>query len=172
MEEYDRILLSQAISLAKHSIEVGSGGPFGAVIAINGKIVGRGVNRVYSRQDPTAHAEIEAIRDACQNLNAGKLSGTTLYTSCEPCPMCYAAAHWAGIDRIIYAASHRAAGDISGFSVEKMYEQLSIPPLEREIQHLQAMEKEGEKIFHEWEKKKPNGSSKQAADDKNIDFFT
>jgi tRNA(Arg) A34 adenosine deaminase TadA len=109
----DESLMREAIRLARHGVEQGHGGPFGAVIAIDGEIVGRGWNQVVLTKDPTAHAEIIAIREACKKLDRFHLPDATLYTSCEPCPMCLSAAHWAHIKRIVYAAEGedaRAAG--------------------------------------------------------------
>jgi guanine deaminase len=96
--------LREAIRLSLEKMEAGEGGPFGAVVVQDGKIVGRGWNRVTSTNDPTAHAEIVAIRDACANLNTFSLAGCEIHTSCEPCPMCFAAIYWARLERIYYAA--------------------------------------------------------------------
>src|SRR5688572_2821497 len=100
----DNRFISEAIKLATEGVASDLGGPFGAVIVRDGKIVGRGSNRVTSANDPTAHAEIVAIRDACKNLGAFHLNGCDLYASCEPCPMCLAAVYWAHVDRLFYAA--------------------------------------------------------------------
>ena len=97
--------MAEALRLAEHGMKRGDGGPFGAVVVNNENIIGRGWNRVLSGNDPTAHAEITAIRDACTNTNSYWLEGCRLYTSCEPCPMCLAAIYWARITEIIFAAT-------------------------------------------------------------------
>jgi len=106
--------LREAIRLSLEKMEAGDGGPFGAVVVQNGRIVVRGWNRVTSTNDPTAHAEIVAIRDACANLNTFSLAGCQIYTSCEPCPMCFAAIYWSRLERIYYAATGQDA-EAAGF---------------------------------------------------------
>lgn len=111
--DQDQHYLNQAIELARQSVALG-GGPFGAIVVSNGDIVGRGQNQVTLRNDPSAHAEVVAIRDACAKLHNFELSGATLYASCEPCPMCFAAIYWARIRRVVYAATGADAAD-AGF---------------------------------------------------------
>lgn len=120
MSARDDELLELAVSLAEQNVTEG-GGPFGAVIAVGGDVIGRGQNRVTRDNDPTAHAEIQAIRDATSSLGTFSLAGATLYTSCEPCPMCLAASLWARIDRIVYAAD-RADAAAAGFDDSEFYE--------------------------------------------------
>ena len=110
----DERFMRRAVELSREGMEQGAGGPFGAVIAKDGRAVGEGWNHVTSGNDPTAHAEVVAIRAAAAALGTPDLSGCTLYASCEPCPMCLAAALWARIDRVVYGASHADAA-LSGF---------------------------------------------------------
>lgn len=116
--------MQKAIEEALNGIEHRDGGPFGAVIVQNGKIIAAGHNRVISSHDPTAHAEIVAIRSAADKLGRFDLSDCELYTTCEPCPMCYSAAHWAKIKKIVYGATRQDAADI-GFDDNYLYEVLS-----------------------------------------------
>ncbi|MDD3152935.1 MAG: nucleoside deaminase, partial [Bacteroidales bacterium] len=111
---YDETFMREAIKLSRHCIEKNAGGPFGVVIVRNGVEVGRGYNMVTINNDPTAHAEIVAIRDACKNLNTFKLDDCEIYTSCEPCPMCFGAIYWARIKKIYYAAD-RFDAEKAGF---------------------------------------------------------
>ncbi len=120
----DEIFLARAIELARTGSEQGDGGPFGAVIVRGGKILAEGWNRVVASADPTAHAEIGAIRTACHALGTFHLSGCTLYASSEPCPMCLAAAYWARIDRIVFANSRAEAAAI-GFCDDELYSELA-----------------------------------------------
>jgi tRNA(Arg) A34 adenosine deaminase TadA len=117
----DEELLRSAVELATANVDVG-GGPFGAIVARNGIVLANGVNRVTSTLDPTAHAEVVAIRDACQQVGDFALVGATLYASCEPCPMCLATAMWARIDRVVYAATRDDAA-AAGFDDRRFYEE-------------------------------------------------
>jgi guanine deaminase len=121
--EQDDAFLARAVELAAHGSEAGDGGPFGAVIVKNGTIIGEGWNRVVAANDPTAHAEINAIRAACAALASFHLPGCTLYASSEPCPMCLAAAYWARIERIVFANSRTEAAAI-GFCDDDLYREL------------------------------------------------
>ena len=112
--------MSEAIKEAKKGVENNEGGPFGAVIVRDGKIIGRGHNRVISKNDPTAHAEIEAIRDACNNIKNFDLSGCVMYVTAKPCPMCFGAIHWARLDKVYYGATSLDVAKI-GFDDEKFY---------------------------------------------------
>ncbi len=152
--QQDKKYLLQAIELAKAGIHQGAGGPFGAIIVRGNEIVGKSFNKVYVNIDPTAHAEVAAIRDACQNLQSRSLEGCTLYTSCEPCPMCFSAIYFAKISRIVYAATHEDAGRISGFGMEELYRELNSPLHTRHIPHEQMNRQEGLALFWEWEKLK------------------
>jgi guanine deaminase len=123
MHTEDETLLRLAVTLAEANVKAG-GGPFGAVIANANGIVATGVNRVTVRPDPTAHAEVEAIRAAAEELGRFDLTGCVLYASCEPCPMCAAAAHWARVDRVVYAATSQHAAD-AGFDDDALWAEMS-----------------------------------------------
>ncbi|MEL7220952.1 MAG: nucleoside deaminase [Bacteroidota bacterium] len=148
--EEDEKMVRWAIKMATAGAAKKVGGPFGAVIVKAGEVLSAESNRVYANNDPTAHGEIQAIRAACQKIGSRHLEGATLYTSCEPCPMCFSAAHYAKIDRIVYAASHADADEIAGFGVDKLYRELAKPLAEREIQHQQLLRKEGLEPFNDW----------------------
>jgi len=120
----DDQFLARAIELARHGSESGEGGPFGAVIVRDGQIIAEGWNRVVASHDPTAHAEISAIRTACAGAGSFHLHGCTLYASSEPCPMCLSAAYWAHIDRIVFANSRVEAAAI-GFCDDELYSELN-----------------------------------------------
>jgi guanine deaminase len=145
----NRDFLREAIRLSKERMEAGEGGPFGAVIVRNGEIVGRGWNRVTSANDPTAHAEIVAIREACSRLGTFSLAGCEIYSSCEPCPMCYAAICWARLDRICYAATSKDA-TAAGFDDAPLYEQLALPPGQRSVSMIQDLREEACDVFAAW----------------------
>jgi len=123
--------MNRAVSEARQGVSEGHGGPFGAVVMRNGKLLGSGHNEVLLRNDPTAHAEILAIRRAAQAVGSPHLEGCVLYTTCEPCPMCLAAVHWARIERVVYAETRDSARRI-GFDDAKFYEAMKRPlmPLE------------------------------------------
>jgi len=127
----DRKYLDEAVALARRSVEMGDG-PFGALIVRDGEVIGLGHNCVTSDNDPTAHAEIVAIRAASKALNDFSLNGSILYASCEPCPMCLAAAYWARVDRVVYAASAEEVAAI-GFDDKVIAQQLFLPTEERSI---------------------------------------
>lgn len=129
--DFDKEFLLQAISIAKKNIAEG-GGPFGAVIVIDNKIVAEAGNTVVLTNDPTAHAEVNAIREACKKLNKFDLTDAVLYASCEPCPMCLSAIYWARIRKIYYAASRFDAAD-AGFDDEFIYKELELPLEKRSI---------------------------------------
>lgn len=141
--------MREALRLAREGMEGGDGGPFGAVIVRQGEIIGRGWNRVLSAKDPTAHAEICAIRDACARVGDYWLPGATLYTSCEPCPMCLAAAYWARIDRVVYAASREDAAAI-GFADESLYQELARPWSGRNLSATQVLQAEAVGLMQGW----------------------
>ena len=124
--------LRRAIALATRNVESGAGGPFGAVIARDDRIVAEGVNTVTASNDPTAHAEVNAIRAAAKVMGVFSLAGCQLYSSCEPCPMCLAAAHWARMDAIFYAASAEDAAS-AGFDDAFLYDELRKNPAERKL---------------------------------------
>ena len=146
------IFLREAIRLSIEKMDAGEGGPFGAVIVRNGEIVGRGWNRVTSTNDPTAHAEIVAIRDACRHLDSFSLAGCEIYTSCEPCPMCLAAIYWARLVHIQYAATCQDAAE-AGFDDNQFYRELSLPPDARSIPMAQDLRDEACAAFDAWRRK-------------------
>lgn len=123
----DGAFLDRAAALSAQGMQAGAGGPFGAVVVLDGTVVGEGWNRVTSTNDPTAHAEVVAIREACARLGRFDLRGATIYASCEPCPMCLSAILWARIDRVVYANTRDEAAAI-GFDDALLYEQVSLPP--------------------------------------------
>ena len=125
------------------------GGPFGAVIARNGEIVATGVNRVTDEHDPTAHAEVSAIRAACRKLNTFDLSGCEIYTSCEPCPMCLGAIYWAHLDRMYYGNNQHDAAEI-GFDDAFIYEEIALKPEERRLAPTRLLPEEAIKAFEAW----------------------
>lgn len=143
--------MQHALKLATEGMLQKKGGPFGAVIVRNGEIVGEGQNQVTSSNDPTAHAEIQAIRNACKNLKTFILNDCEIYSSCEPCPMCLSAIYWARIDKIYFAANRHDAAKI-GFDDAYFHAQVSKPLHEQAIKHQQLMRDEVLKIFSDWEK--------------------
>jgi guanine deaminase len=140
--------LREAIALAVASAS-GEGGPFGAIVARDGRVAGRGTNRVVADGDPTLHAEVVAIRDACRALGTHDLSGAVLYTSCEPCPMCFGAAWWARVDRIVHAAS-RADAAAAGFDDAAIYADVGRPADQRVLATVQLLAEEGWRPFAAW----------------------
>ena len=144
-------LMRRAIALAVDNVANG-GGPFGAVIARDGEIVAEGVNRVTANHDPTAHAEVSAIRAACSQLQTFDLTGCEIYTSCEPCPMCLGAIYWAHLDRIYYGANQHDAAAID-FDDAFIYRELSVPVEEREKQMLRLLPTEALAAFNAWRDK-------------------
>jgi guanine deaminase len=141
--------LHKAIRLSIETMEGNEGGPFGAVIVRNGEIVGRGWNRVTSTNDPTAHAEVVAIRDACSKLKTFSLDGCDVYSSCEPCPMCLAAIYWSRLDRIYYAATCDDAA-AAGFDDRNFYREVVKPAGERSIPMEQALRDEACVALNAW----------------------
>ncbi len=132
MEANHEHFIRQAIEMATENVRHGNGGPFGAVIVKDDQIIGKGVNCVTTCKDPTAHAEVSAIRDACRTLDDYKLEGAVIYTSCEPCPMCLSAIYWARIQAIYYAASQHDASR-AGFDDSFIYREIPLPPEKRSI---------------------------------------
>jgi len=141
--------LREAIRLSGEGMAGGYGGPFGAVVVRDGEIVGRGFNRVTSSNDPTAHAEIVAIRDACARLETFTLAGCEIYASCEPCPMCLAAIYWSRIERLYYAAAREDAA-AAGFDDAQFYAELALPPSARSLQAVQALRAEALTPLRKW----------------------
>lgn len=143
------VFMARAIQLSIESVQSGRGGPFGAVIVQGGQIIAEGANRVTSTNDPTAHAEILAIRQACEKLGAFELRECELYTSCEPCPMCLGAIYWARLARIYFANTAEDAARI-GFDDSFIYGQLQRPHAQRRIPAIQMMREEALKGFTAW----------------------
>ena len=145
----DHIHLSRAVALSREHMRAGEGGPFGAVIVRGGQVLAEGWNQVSSAQDPTAHAEVTAIRRACREVGDFALPGATLYTSCEPCPMCLAAAYWARVARIVFANTREDAAAI-GFDDRLLYDEIPKPVSERLIETLHAPTEDARAVFAEW----------------------
>lgn len=148
----DRQFMFEAIRLSMENMKAGKGGPFGAVVVKEGKIIAQGFNQVTSTNDPTAHAEVVAIRNACKTLGTFDLSDCELYTSCEPCPMCMASIYWARIPRVFYANTREDAADI-GFDDAFIYEELKKPIEERHIEMKEMMRPEAQEAFKAWTEK-------------------
>ena len=145
----EEIHMKEAIRLSFETMRNNNGGPFGAVVVKDGKIIARGFNKVTLTNDPTAHAEVVAIREACAALKDFQLTGCEIYTSCEPCPMCMAAIYWARPDKVYYANSKSDAANI-GFDDAYIYEQLELPYGERQIPLQRIMAEDAIKAFDEW----------------------
>ncbi len=144
--------MAEAILLSQNGVRNNEGGPFGCVIVKNDKIIGRGNNRVTSANDPTAHAEVVAIRDACKNLGTFQLEDCEVYSSCEPCPMCLGAIYWARPKLVYYANSREDAASI-GFDDSMIYEELAIELGKRRIPIINLGREEALKVFKEWQNK-------------------
>lgn len=142
--------MKRAIELSKNNVSTQTGGPFGAVIVKDGKIIGEGVNCVTTHNDPTAHAEVEAIRQACKMQNNFDLSGATIYTSCEPCPMCLSAIYWARLDKIYFANGRQDAARIK-FDDDLIYQEIPKEPLQRKIPAEQILRQEALQVFDMWD---------------------
>ncbi len=144
--------MQEAIELSRKNIAEGKGGPFAAIIVKGGAIIARGTNIVTSTNDPTAHAEVVAIREACRTLNTFQLEGCDLYTTCEPCPMCLGAIYWARPDTVYFGSTRSDAAHI-GFDDRFIYEELERAFSERKIPMAQKMRDEALIVFREWETK-------------------
>ena len=147
--EVDARSLREAIRLSRDRMRQGRGGPFGAVVVRDATIVARGWNAVTSSNDPTAHAEVVAIRRACRKLGTFSLAGCVLYASCEPCPMCLAAAYWARVDRLVYAATRDDAAR-AGFDDALLYREIPLAPAARTLPTSQLLRGEATAVFDEW----------------------
>lgn len=143
--------MREAIRLARVKMLSRVGGPFGAVIVRDGKIIARGWNRVTSGNDPTAHAEVTAIRKACRALKTFSLDGCELYASCEPCPMCLAAIYWARLKRVYFAGTRRDAAQ-AGFDDDLIYREIPKPPARRKLPMKQFFRAEAVEVFAAWKK--------------------
>jgi guanine deaminase len=150
MAEVDH--MRRAIALSLEMMRAGHGGPFGAVIVKDGKIIAEGSNQVTSTHDPTAHAEVVAVRRACQALQSFDLTGCEIYTSCEPCPMCLGAIYWARIAAIYYANDRENAAKI-GFRDDFLYNEIPLPLDQRSIPTRRLLQAEGWAAFEEWDRK-------------------
>lgn len=151
MKEQQRQFMQEAISLSLENVNLSEGGPFGALIVKEGKVIAKGKNQVTANNDPTAHAEMVAIRQACQKLKTFQLRECELYTSCEPCPMCLGAIYWARLDRVYYANTQEDAAQI-GFDDRFIYEELKLPIRERQLPMIQIMKSEAREAFLAWVK--------------------
>lgn len=148
--DYNNKFMRKAIALSIENIKNG-GGPFGAVIVKNGEIISTGVNRVTANTDPTAHAEVNAIREAALKLGTFDLEGCDIYTSCEPCPMCLGAVYWAHLDKMFYGNTKTDAKDI-GFDDSFIYEELELKPEDRRVKTTQILPQEAIVAFQAWTK--------------------
>ena len=143
--------MKEAIRMSRESVKNG-GGPFGAVIVKNGEIIAKAANSVTKENDPTAHAEVTVIRKAAKKLGTFDLSGCDIYTSCEPCPMCFGAVYWARLDKLYFANDKSDAKDI-GFDDSFIYDEIDLPFDQRSIPNIQIMRHEALKAFNDWENK-------------------
>jgi tRNA(Arg) A34 adenosine deaminase TadA len=144
--------MHEAIALSRNGVENNEGGPFGCIVVKDDKIVGRGNNRVTSSNDPTAHAEVVAIRDACRNLNSFQLEGCEIYTSCEPCPMCLGAIYWARPGKVFFGNTREDAAGID-FDDSMIYEEITKNIAERKIPIQSICREEALKVFELWREK-------------------
>ncbi len=144
--------MHEAVRLSRRHMDLGHGGPFGCVVVKEGQIVGRGWNSVLIQNDPTAHAEVMAIRDACTRLQTYQLTGCDIFTSCEPCPMCMGAIYWSRPDRVFYANTRQDAADC-GFDDSFIYEELKLPVSDRTIPMMEMDKREAIQVFREWMEK-------------------
>ena len=149
--EKKEVFMREAIRLSRESVKNG-GGPFGAVIVKDGKIIAAASNKVTQNNDPTAHAEVSAIREAAKKLNTFDLSGCEIYTSCEPCPMCFGAVYWARLDKLYFANTKQDAKNI-GFDDSFIYDEINLPYEKRKIPNIQMLREEALKAFKDWEEK-------------------
>tara|TARA_B100000809_G_scaffold226875_1_gene238813 strand:- start:4852 stop:5328 length:477 start_codon:yes stop_codon:yes gene_type:complete len=152
MTESDKKFMRRAIALAERGMNSNEGGPFGAVVVKDGVIIAEGNNSVTSTNDPTAHAEVVAIRRACEKLKSFQLDNCIIYTSCEPCPMCLGAIYWARPKMVFYACDKIDAAKID-FDDQFIYDEIDKPIGERNIPFVRILKDEGFKVFNEWAKK-------------------
>lgn len=152
MTEKDEYFMRRAIALAQNGMDSNTGGPFGAIVVKNNEIIGEGNNRVTSTNDPTAHAEIVAIREACQKLNSFQLEDCVIYTSCEPCPMCLGAIYWARPAKVFFACTREDAAQI-GFDDQFIYEEIEKNFENRQMHLSNILRSEGLSVFNNWANK-------------------
>ena len=145
----DMYFIEMAVDLARQGVAQNEGGPFGCVIVKESRVIGKGNNQVISIHDPTAHAEVVAIRDACRQLNSHQLEGCTIYSSCEPCPMCLGAIYWARPDRIVYACTREDAASIN-FDDDFIYNEINTTMPERKIPFIHQPHPAAKKVFDDW----------------------
>jgi len=157
MAAIEKRFLERAIELSRQGMQKGNGGPFGCVIVKDGEIVGEGVNEVLVKNDPTSHAEVVAIRNACKKLNNFQLTGCDVYTSCEPCPMSMGAIYWARPNRVIYANTKSDAAAVN-FDDQFIYDEIEKLPQDRYIQFIHLPQEQALDVFLEW---KNNGDRKE-----------
>ena len=144
--------MREAIKLSIEKMRAGIGGPFGAVVVKDGEIIARGFNKVTSTNDPTAHAEVTAIREACEKLGTFQLDDCEIYTSCEPCPMCLGAIYWARPKKVYYGNTKADAAKIQ-FDDQFIYDELDVPMSERKLPMIPLLREEAQQAFKEWEEK-------------------
>jgi guanine deaminase len=142
--------MAEAIELSLRNVREGKGGPFGAVVVKDGQVIARGANQVTAVNDPTAHAEIVAIREACKKLGTFQLDGCEIYTSCEPCPMCLAAIYWARPARVFFGNTKEDAA-AAGFDDSLIYDEIRLPLEKRQVPLVNMMRNEAQVAFKEWE---------------------
>jgi tRNA(Arg) A34 adenosine deaminase TadA len=152
MSAKDDEFILQTILLANENVVKNSGGPFGAMVVKDGNIIGLGQNQVTSSNDPTAHAEVVAIREACKNIGSYQLDGCVLYTSCEPCPMCLGAIYWARPSKVVFAANRHDAAK-AGFDDDYIYTELNAPIESRNIHFVNILHQDRLKPFENWHNK-------------------
>jgi tRNA(Arg) A34 adenosine deaminase TadA len=152
MNDRERKFLERAIELSRQGMQGGSGGPFGCVIVMGDEIVGEGCNMVTSTNDPTAHAEVVAIRQACKKLNTYQLEGCEVYTSCEPCPMCLGAIYWARPKKVVFANTKQDAAAID-FDDDFIYKEINTDFLKREIPFIHQPHPLALQVFEDWKNK-------------------
>ena len=145
----DEAFMHEALALAAENVRAGQGGPFAALVVRDGEVIARSTNRVTTQNDPTAHAEVEAIRAACAKLGDFQLHGCALYTSCEPCPMCMGAIYWSRLERVVYAGTREDAA-AAGFDDAFIYDELTRPPEARRIPMTTLLREEGRRPFEAW----------------------
>lgn len=149
MDKTSKIFMDFAIEYAKEGMHKSKGGPFGAVVVKDGKIIGKGHNRVATENDPTAHAEVVAIRDACKHIGSYQLTGCILYTTCEPCPMCLGAIYWSRPLKVVFGSTKKDAAE-TGFDDAFIYEEIDKTMPNRKIPFVQEFRKEALQLFVEW----------------------
>ncbi len=152
MSETDKKFMRAAISLAEKGMKTNSGGPFGAVVVKDGEIIAEGYNRVTSDNDPTAHAEVIAIREACKKLKSFQLDDCVIYTSCEPCPMCLGAIYWARPKKVFYACNREDAA-LANFDDQFIYDELELKIENRKVDFENIIRDEGLHVFEHWKAK-------------------